>query len=655
MKCTLANGAGDCYNRRQQYEREERMMKKYLALLMALVVLLCLAACGEQKPAETTLPQTEPGTEATTHPTTEPTTVPTTEPAMDYSVGGVMLNDMTAEEAAAALNEAAAAYQLSMTVNGKQLTVSGADMDLKLDETALAAYLEAVSNGTEPTGGVFTYDAAALSKLLGGKLNTEPQNATVSYNASQKKFVASEGTKGIKYDTDAAAAAAAEAIALLNAQAEISVAATELAPELSASSDKVKNAISKANGYLGVSLKYTYSPEGSDAATETIGAATLAGFVNVSDKMEVSVSKSAIESYASQMADRHNGADYKGKFVTTGGSTIGSTVTYYGQRVNKSALADDIYKCVTEQKSGTRTAPYSAKSSKPYGGSYVEVDLSSQKLWLYKDGERIVTTNLVSGSVAEGHRTPTGVYSIYAKQTDRYLSGEGYRSWVNYWMPFLGGYGLHDASWRSSFGGTIYHYDGSHGCVNLPSSAAKKIYNNVSVGTKVILYGGKTEVPDLEQKLSGTTSYTVSEGDQSFKLDVKAKYSKATLTYTSSDTNVVTVSSNGTVTIKGAGTATITVKAEAFEFYTGAELKVTITVQSGGTTPSEPSEPTEPKPTEPQPTDPQPTDPQPTEPKPTEPQPTEPKPTEPAPTDPKPTEPAPTDPEPTEPVSEPAE
>ena len=633
-------------------------MKKYLALLMTLVVLLGLTACGGKKPAETTLPQTEPGTEATTLPTTEPTTVPTTEPAVNDSIGGVSLSGLSAEEAAAALNEAAASYQLSMSVNGKQLTVSGADMGLKLDEAALADWLHAVNNGAEPAGGVFTYDAAALSKLLGDKLNTAAKNAVVSYSSSQKKFVASEGTNGMKYDTDAAAAAAAESIGLLSTKAEITVAATELAPELSAASDKVKNAISKANGYLGVSLKYTYSPEGSDTATETIGAATLAGFVNVSDKMEVSVSKSAIESYASQMADRHNGADYKGKFVTTGGSTIGSTVTYYGQRVNKSALADDIYKCVTEQKSGTRTAPYSAKSSKPYGGSYVEVDLSSQKLWLYKDGERIVTTNLVSGSVAEGHRTPTGVYSIYAKQTDRYLSGEGYRSWVNYWMPFLGGYGLHDASWRSSFGGTIYHYDGSHGCVNLPSSAAKKIYNNVSVGTKVILYGGKTEVPDLEQKLSGTTSYTVSEGDKSFKLDVKAKYSKATLTYTSSDTNVVTVSSNGTVTIKGAGTATITVKAEAFEFYTGAELKVTITVKSGTiapSEPSEPSEPTEPKPTEPQPTEPKPTEPQPTEPKPTEPQPTEPKPTEPQPTEPKPTEPAPTDPAPSEPAEDPAE
>ena len=91
--------------------------------------------------------------------------------------------------------------------------------------------------------------------------------------------------------------------------------------------------------------------------------------------MEVSGSKSAIESYASRMSDRYSGADYKGTFKSTG-----LTVTYYGQRVNKAALADDIYTCVTKGTSGTRTAPYSAKSDLPYGGSYVEVDLSSQKL-----------------------------------------------------------------------------------------------------------------------------------------------------------------------------------------------------------------------------------------------------------------------------------
>ena len=630
-------------------------MRRTLAFLAVLILVLGLAACGSGKTPDTSAPTTVPITAPTTVPT-EPTTVPTTaptEPQPSAAVGSVELYGLTVEEAATALNEAAASYKLSLTVNGKKLTVSAEELGLKLDEAALSAFLQAAAEGTELPEAIFTYDRAALKTLLGGKLNVAAKNATVSYNSSKKQFTATDGTDGTLYDLDAAADAAAAALGMLNPQAEVEVSTSKITPELTAGSEKVKKALTTANGYLKAAVTYTFTPDGGETAKETVGAATIAKFVSVSDSMEVSVSKSAIESWASDMSSRHSSGDTKGSFVTTGGDTVGLTVTYEGQKVNKSALADDLYKCVTEGISGTRTAPYRSKSSKPYGGSYVEVSLTAQKLWLYKDGEQILSTNLVSGSVAEGHRTPTGVYSIYSKQTDRYLTGADYRSFVHYWMPFLGGYGLHDASWRSSFGGTIYYYDGSHGCVNLPSSAAKKLYNNVSVGTKVILYGGKTEVPDLEQKLSGTTSYTVTADAAPFKLDVKAKYSDAELTYSSSDTSVVTVSSNGTVTVKGVGTATITVKAAEFDFYTAAELKVTITVKEAPAT--EPTDPTDPQPTEPAPTDPAPTDPQPTDPAPTDPQPTEPAPTDPAPTDPAPTEPAPTDPAPTEPApTEPA-
>ena len=622
-------------------------MKKCFALMMVLVLMLGLSGCFGGAP-ETTVP-------STAAPTTEPSTVPTTaptEPQNDALVAGISLDGMTQDDAAAALTEAAASYQLELTINGKTITVSAEELPVVLDQQALEQYYLAAFTGVggEMPSAVFTYDRAVLTALLGSKLDTEPENAVVAYDASKNQFVAEGGVNGAKYDLEAAADALAEAIGYLNPTAEIEVPVTETAPEITADGEKMTAALNKANGYLGVSLTYTFTPEGGTTAKETIGASTVAGFITVSDQLEVSVSKSAIENWAETVSSSHNGADTKGNFVTTGGSSIGYTVTYQGQRVNKSALVDDVYKCITEGTSGTRTAPYRAKSSKPYGGSYVEIDLSSQKLWLYKDGEQILKTSLVSGSVAEGHRTPTGVYSIYAKQTDRYLTGEDYRSFVSYWMPFLGGYGLHDATWRSSFGGTIYYYDGSHGCVNLPSSAAKKIYNNISVGTKVILYGGKTEVPDLEQKLSGTTSYTVTQGDKAFKLDVKAKYKDAVLSYASSDTNVVTVAADGTVTIKGAGTATITVTAAPFDFYTGAELKVTITVKASESKPTEPPV-TEPPVTEPPVTEPPVTEPPVTEPPVTEPPVTEPPVTEPPVTEPPVTEPPVTEP----PAADPAE
>jgi lipoprotein-anchoring transpeptidase ErfK/SrfK len=55
-------------------------------------------------------------------------------------------------------------------------------------------------------------------------------------------------------------------------------------------------------------------------------------------------------------------------------------------------------------------------------------------------------------------------------------------------MPFFDGQGLHDAPWRGEFGGSIYVENGSHGCVNLPPSVARTIYENIEVGTAIIIY-----------------------------------------------------------------------------------------------------------------------------------------------------------------------
>ena len=121
-------------------------------------------------------------------------------------------------------------------------------------------------------------------------------------------------------------------------------------------------------------------------------------------------------------------------------------------------------------------------------GEYIEVDISKQKLkYFNKNGKVIVKTDVVTG-LDKQRDTVLGAYKIYSKEYDRLLRGANYTSHVDYWMPFYGGYGLHDADWRSSFGGNIYKYSGSHGCVNIPDAKAKKIYQKSKVGTKVLIH-----------------------------------------------------------------------------------------------------------------------------------------------------------------------
>ena len=122
-------------------------------------------------------------------------------------------------------------------------------------------------------------------------------------------------------------------------------------------------------------------------------------------------------------------------------------------------------------------------------GDFIVISLSDQKLWLVRDGRIISKIGIVSGKPSSP--TVTGNFRILSKEYSRILRGPGYASWVQYWMPFHGGYGIHDANWQpySAFSNSNYYrWGGSHGCVNVHPGSMGFIYNNSYVGMRVIVY-----------------------------------------------------------------------------------------------------------------------------------------------------------------------
>lgn len=120
-------------------------------------------------------------------------------------------------------------------------------------------------------------------------------------------------------------------------------------------------------------------------------------------------------------------------------------------------------------------------------GTYIEVSIDQQHMWFYENNQLVLDTDVVTGNYGSNN-TPRGRYTITSRATNTTLTGPGYSSFVNYWMGFYGGYGIHDSSWRSSYGGSIYRGNGSHGCVNTPYSKVKQIYERTTYGTPVIVY-----------------------------------------------------------------------------------------------------------------------------------------------------------------------
>lgn len=126
-----------------------------------------------------------------------------------------------------------------------------------------------------------------------------------------------------------------------------------------------------------------------------------------------------------------------------------------------------------------------------YENTYIEVDLSEQYVWYYKDNELIMESECVTGTKDTSRQTPTGFYYVSEKINGKYLTGPGYKTWVDKWMRITNrGHGLHDANWRrnSEFGGNTYTYDGSHGCINLPVKFAYELYDQIDVGILVVIH-----------------------------------------------------------------------------------------------------------------------------------------------------------------------
>lgn len=502
------------------------------------------------------------------------------------TVLGVDVQGCNKEEAWAKLEAATGSYVLELAIDEATVSLSAAELGLTCSKDAFLAAADAMAAGTPADfSGIITFDETKLKEIIRQNFNKDVVETAIVFDEAAGAYQLTPHEEGLKTNPEAVAAALRDAICALTPQQTLKDVSEVLLPVHSADDPQLQTVLEQLNKMTGIELTYDFqSGSGNNSvAAHRIPAEKLRSFVDLGeDGFTPTINTETIDAYVAELAEEYNVEGKTGSFKTTGGSTLNMTVSYEGRLVDNTALSQDIVTCMIEGISENRPVPYQSGGvmDMPYGGTYIEVNLTAQHLWFYKNGECLVSTDLVSGMVGAGMNTPTGIYSIYAKATNTYLVGEDYRSYVNYWMPFTGGYGLHDATWRSSFGGSIYLYDGSHGCVNLPLSAAKTLYNNSTVGTKVILYGGVGYVPPLDQKLTGTTSYDVADDTKPFALNIKAAYADPDFTYSSSNPAVATVSEDGTVTVKGIGTATITVNAEKDSCYAEATIAVTVNVHS---------------------------------------------------------------------------
>lgn len=273
--------------------------------------------------------------------------------------------------------------------------------------------------------------------------------------------------------------------------------------------DKVLNSqVAEMNKLVSVSLSYQFGDH-----AEKIDKETIAGWLKINKKKKVAVDSDKVREYVNKLARKYDTFNTQGsrEFKTTYGKTITINGGDYGWWMDRASTTEELVAAVKAGENKELKPVYyqtaASYADKDYGNTYVEINLTAQHLFLYKDGKMIMESDFVSGkpSVKE---SPSGVYGITYKERAHTMKGDAsdyYRVETSYWMPFAGNVGMHDATWRSRFGGNLYKTNGSHGCINLPYYATRTIYQTVDKGTPVICY----RLPGTEK--SSTTAHSDKE------------------------------------------------------------------------------------------------------------------------------------------------
>ena len=424
------------------------------------------------------------------------------------------MSDKTVEQVKEEIMSGLDGYVLTIRERGgNEETISGEAIGLHAEfDGSLEALLEdqnpmdwwkrkwnpAQDNGVDSSGGIWIETMLAYDEELFSQAVKEldcmdeasmipPEDARISeYQPETKSYEIIPAVQGTTLVLENVEQAVSEAVLSLSSEVDLEEKQCYTKPAVDTEDGRLVSLAAQMNQYAGAVVTHTFG-----SRQEVLDGDTIHQWI-VTDGAAASIDESQAAAYVKALAKTYDTAYQTKTLKTSYGKTVKITKGNYGWRMNQAAETAAILEIIRNGEQQTREPEYSQKAAShdgnDYGDTYVEINLTAQHLFFYKNGKLLVESDFVSGNESRGWATPSGAYPLTYKERNATLKGEGYATPVSYWMPFNGGIGMHDASWRGSFGGTIYKTNGSHGCINLPPAVAKTIYENISAGMPVLCY-----------------------------------------------------------------------------------------------------------------------------------------------------------------------
>ena len=416
------------------------------------------------------------------------------------------------EEVEQILDENARDYELKVSGFGFSLTLASEDIDFDIDAEST---VQDMVNMTSPWAWpvevflsrdvgealVGTFDDAGMNDLVRAAVEahnetaTPTEDATIEYSEAEGRVVVKEESLGTQLDADAVVSRADEAVTAF----ATTLALTDdelIQPSITADDERLQTAADAATTMTAANMSFLLG----DVEVARLDGSTIITWIALDEEFNATLNDELLTAWASELASQCTTVGTTRTYTRPDGKEVTVSGGVYGWSVDEESLIQTVRDGVAAgsqedvEMPCTQTAEvYNGQGSADWGTRYLDIDLTEQYVRFYDNGEIIWESACISGVPNGTYDTSTGVFVLNAKQSPSTLQGyengeKIYETEVTYWMPFdRNVIGLHDATWQSSFGGTLYRDGyGSHGCVNLPYSAAQSLYSLIQVGDVVI-------------------------------------------------------------------------------------------------------------------------------------------------------------------------
>ena len=348
-----------------------------------------------------------------------------------------------------------------------------------------------------------TYDNAAMDDAISSMNCMNPENTVESQDAyvteTADGFVIVPEVEGNTLDVDKVRQLIGGAMQALVPEVDLLAAECYIVPKKFASdSDLIaecdlRNTVKAENEeFMEIVPKTILTYDFADR-TERLEWDTIEDWVTQDEVGRYILDSEKMTAYVKELAEKYDTAGNTREFSTYDRRTVTISGGDYGWVIDQPAEVEALKEAILAGTIEVREPVYAytafSRDQNDIGLTYIEIDLTAQRLVYYRNGYPTVDAPAVTGMPYETYtETPTGCFSVQEMRSPAHLSDSTGTVDVSWWLRFYANLGIHDAPWRDNFNSDVYLLDGTGGCVNISYDDMRALYSYAEVGLPVVIY-----------------------------------------------------------------------------------------------------------------------------------------------------------------------